>query len=277
LAEHAALIQRIRSPIITMSNAWAAVSLAFWRCDFSAAEHLALAAYRRQRDFGDLDAPMWLAAHESLRRRELGLVPETPESVLPEAAAGDVRWLDGLRLWWTALRGDAEEASELVDHHVPRVLAWRGAAWLTWMAFLVEAACVGESPWIERLYDELLPYAGVVILHRPHPTLGATDHYLGLAARALDRPDIAVAHFERAVELHRRVEALPWQYRSAVESAAALGEIDPEAAVAELDLLDPDLERFGLLDLRRRSNELRSSLSAGFAPTPGRRRRVAAG
>jgi hypothetical protein len=260
--ELVALAEELHDPVLALQRRWASVTLAFFAADFEKMQARAELAYRHHRALGDWEAALLFVAHETLRLRELDALPDRPELLLPEPPTPqDDRLLDGARLWWTALKGRVDEAAEMVEHHAPRVLAWRGTAWLAWMGWLVDAACVAGSPWLGRLYDELHPFAGELVFRWPQPVHGAVDHYLGLAARRLGRPEQAVAHFERAVALHGAVDAEPWTCRSGVELVTSLAELDAGRARRELDVLEPRLDRLGLVELAGRARQLRERLS----------------
>ena len=95
--------------------------------------------------------------------------------------------------------------------------------------------------------------------------LGAVDHYLGLAARAMGRRVEALQHFERATQLHTRIGAVPWQHRSRVERLVTLAETEPGAALVAVRTLLPDLERLGLVALAARSRRLELRLAGASA------------
>ena len=92
---------------------------------------------------------------------------------------------------------------------------------------------MGAPERLDRLYDELAPYAGEIILRGPHPPHGAVDHYLGLAAAGLGRTDIAARHFADAAVLHAAVLAIPWRLRSEVERADQLEALGDTTAAAD--------------------------------------------
>jgi hypothetical protein len=77
----------------------------------------------------------------------------------------------------------------------------------------------------------MLPHRDEVIdLEGAFLVLGSTEYYLGLLSRAMDRPE-ASGHFERAIEVHDAIGAVPWSARARV----ALADLD---ASRRRDLLD---------------------------------------
>jgi tetratricopeptide (TPR) repeat protein len=103
--------------------------------------------------------------------------------------------------------------------------------WLTSVAFASElAAALGTPAACRWLYDALLPHAdGTVVVGVAIAFRGAVAHYLGLLAAALDRPEEARAHFERALAVHERLGARTWAARS---RQALAGDRGPAAGQA---------------------------------------------
>jgi hypothetical protein len=88
--------------------------------------------------------------------------------------------------------------------------------WLVQAATVAEAAAaVGDRDLAARLYDALVPYAGLgVVTAGAVDFYGAVDQYLGLLAATLGRRNAAAEHVRRAIELHRRLGASAWVARS---------------------------------------------------------------
>jgi tetratricopeptide (TPR) repeat protein len=72
------------------------------------------------------------------------------------------------------------------------------------------AAHLGDRPAAQALYDLLLPFDGYYGEAPVEGTFGAVSRCLGVLARALDRLDAAVGHFEDAIETERAMRARPW-------------------------------------------------------------------
>jgi DNA-binding CsgD family transcriptional regulator len=73
------------------------------------------------------------------------------------------------------------------------------------------------------VYPALEPFGGgnVMIGHLV-ACYGAADRYLGMLAATLGEDDAAEAHFERAMQLNRRMGAATWQAHTAFEYARFL-------------------------------------------------------
>lgn len=93
---------------------------------------------------------------------------------------------------------------------------------LEMLTFIVEAvAFAGSSDQRERVYQLLSPYSGThIVVGGCASYYGAVDHYLGVLARALDRPDEAQRHFAVAAEMHDKLGAPWWAERSRKLAAA---------------------------------------------------------
>jgi class 3 adenylate cyclase len=124
----------------------------------------------------------------------------------------------------------------------------RDANWLPGIGLLAEAAALlGDRKRSELLYDELLPYAGlVIVVARAAGFNGPVDRVLGLLAKTCGRLDQAAEHLESAVEI-----------------ATRMGD-RPGMAITRVDLAEVLLARDGRGD-RERALEL-----AGQAITPSR-------
>jgi hypothetical protein len=63
----------------------------------------------------------------------------------------------------------------------------------------------GDLGAADMLYDKLLPYASLNAVCPAFDYRGAVGHFLGLLARLLDRQEAAAAHFQRALQLNRKL------------------------------------------------------------------------
>jgi len=131
----------------------------------------------------------------------------------------------GLALIFVSL-GLAAEARGEVEQVMTRGLfdVPRDVAFLPAMVQLAEAcALLGDSVWMEAMYDVLLPYAGLcVVFGNGISFLGSVSHYLGLLARRLGRDGDAARHLERALAVHAAMGAQPWLALSQCEYGALL-------------------------------------------------------
>ncbi len=88
----------------------------------------------------------------------------------------------------------------------------RSSLWVASLTYLAEAsALVGDSALAALIYPEMAPLSGgnVVVGHGV-ACYGAADRFLGLLATTLADFDRAVAHFEQAMRINRRMGARTW-------------------------------------------------------------------
>jgi hypothetical protein len=127
------------------------------------------------------------------------LVREQPEELAWRAA-------------WTNVASTQAESREPVMASLERI---RHEFWPlehTWTfpvaaAFLLDAACnVGDLDLVERLEEQLRPYAGTfLVVSTATACEGAVEHYLGRAAITLGHRDRGVALLQSACERHGRL------------------------------------------------------------------------
>ena len=97
----------------------------------------------------------------------------------------------------------------------------------------------------EILYQRLLPWAGR--FPAAGGVAGSYDHFLGLLAAALGRPEDARRHLEAAVALHERVGLRPWIAHSLMELAELPGKEDTRELRARARAIGEELGMPGLL------------------------------
>jgi eukaryotic-like serine/threonine-protein kinase len=104
----------------------------------------------------------------------------------------------------------------------------RDAVWVTALGLLGEAtALLGDSERSQIIYDELLPYEGLVIVAaRAAANNGPVDRILGLLAATTGRTDDAIRHFEGSIELSTRMGDRPYLALGRANLADALLERD---------------------------------------------------
>jgi DNA-binding CsgD family transcriptional regulator len=93
--------------------------------------------------------------------------------------------------------------------------------WLAALTYLTDASvALGDERMAAMLYAELAPLGGEnVMIGHLVACHGAADRYLGMLAATLGEWDRAALHFERAMELNRRMGAMTWVAHTAHEHA----------------------------------------------------------
>lgn len=88
----------------------------------------------------------------------------------------------------------------------------KDSEWLFALTLLGEAAAaLGDRERGATLYEQLLPYAGLVGLAASEVSVGPVTRPLGILAALLGRHDDAAAHLQAAIDWADRMGALPWQ------------------------------------------------------------------
>ena len=147
-------------------------------------------------------------------RREQGRLAEIAPVVRVLAREGRVSgpWRPGLAAVLAELGMQREAKRELSQLTSEGLDPARESLWLATLSYLSDAcAAVGDEATAALLYPNLAPLAGgnVMIGHLV-AWYGATDRYLGMLATTLGEWDRAAEHFERALELNRRMGAITW-------------------------------------------------------------------
>ena len=178
-------------------------------------------------------------------------------------------WRPGLVALLTELGMEAEARRELAEIAAEGLDAYRATLWLTSLTYLTDAcAALGDEVVAAMVYPELERHGGAnVMIGHLVSCYGATDRYLGMLAATLGEAERAVEHFERALELNRRMEAATWLAHTAYEYgrfllARARG--DRERAGALLGEAATLAGRIGMPTLLGRIQALGTS-----APGPG--------
>ena len=160
-----------------------------------------------------------------------------------------------------------------------------GPDWIHHCASAAEAAAaLGEREYAARLYDELLPFAdrNTVSSAGQNVSGGSVARYLGMLGAAMERWDAAEQHFKVALEMNRRMGALPFvAYTQAAyaEMLSKRGDRGDERRAAEMVeaalATAADLGMTPLKDsLTRLRDELRQA-PAVKSPLSAREREVA--
>ena len=165
--------------------------------------------------------------------------------------------------------GNAREAQEILAElresgtlDFPRTIIR-----MTLLGLIAEIlAELGDRKQSEELYQLLEPYSGqFVVAGWGIVCSGPVDHFLGILAGTLGRPDLAVKHFEAAIEQESALHASAllavtfyWRARTQLLRPQASGQ-EWDDGIACLDRSVAGAHRCGLARLQRRLGELKSS------------------
>jgi DNA-binding CsgD family transcriptional regulator/tetratricopeptide (TPR) repeat protein len=211
-------------------------------------------------------------------RREQGRLAELAPAV--RLLAGEPErigpWQPGLVAVLAELGMEDEARRELARLAAEGIDGFRDSLWLATLAYLTDAsAALGDEKMAAILYPELAPLSGgnVMIGHLV-ASYGAADRYLGMLAATLGEASLAERHFERALELNRRMEAPTWVAHSAYEYARFLlgqGGDGRDRAAALLGEAGALAEQIGMAGLLAKIDSLGvpapgGGLPAGLSP-----------
>ena len=154
-------------------------------------------------------------------------------------------------------------AAPLLDSAAPEAFP-ADRNWTLAATFASElAAALKVRPACQWLYDALGPLAGgAAVVGAAIAFRGAVDHYLGLLAASLGRPEPARGHFERAVAVHDRLGARTWALRSRYELALVLPA--PADAAPVLTEVVSEAGRLGMTELARQAAGQRPAAEAAL-------------
>jgi DNA-binding CsgD family transcriptional regulator/tetratricopeptide (TPR) repeat protein len=159
-------------------------------------------------------------------RREQGRLAELAPII--RILAGDADrsgpWRPGLVSVLVELGMDAEARRELARVVDGGLDPFRESLWLAALVYLTDAcSALGDEAAAAIVYPELEPLAGTnVMIGHLVACHGAADRYLGMLAATLGESERAEEHFERAMELNRRMGAVTWLAHTAYEYARML-------------------------------------------------------
>jgi DNA-binding CsgD family transcriptional regulator/tetratricopeptide (TPR) repeat protein len=159
-------------------------------------------------------------------RREQGRLDELAP-VIRIVAGDDPRdgpWGPGLVALLAELGMESEARRELARLASDGIEPFRRTLWLASLTYLTDAcAALGDETTAETVYPELEAFdESVILIGHLVSCYGAAARYLGMLASLLGDADRAEAHFERALELNRRMEASTWVAHTAYEYARAV-------------------------------------------------------
>jgi DNA-binding CsgD family transcriptional regulator/tetratricopeptide (TPR) repeat protein len=159
-------------------------------------------------------------------RREQGRLAELAP-VIRILAADPTRggtWRPGLISVLVELGMEDEARRELARVAAEGLDPLRESLWLAALTYLTDGcAALGDRATAALVYPELEPFAGAnVMIGHLVACYGAADRYLGMLAATLGESELAEEHFERAMELNRRIGARTWLAHTAYEYARLL-------------------------------------------------------
>ena len=210
------LAVELRQPLYRWGSLSVQVMRAALRGNLVQAEQLAeQARVEGQRGVAEL-AELFYGSHMFLLARDIGNLEEAEERLvrLVEKYPSTPLWRCELVNAHSLLGRDAQARDEFEELAVDD---FAGIAadqlWLTNTALLAEVCdSLGDARRAKPLYEVLLPFEGRnVVVGRGGYSLGPVSRYLGLMATVMSRFDEAEGHFERALEMSRRMRATPWQ------------------------------------------------------------------
>jgi ATP/maltotriose-dependent transcriptional regulator MalT len=204
----------------------------------------------------------------SLRREQGRLAELAPViRILVGEGKRDGPWRPGLVSVLVELGMEQEARRELARIVAGGLDPFRESLWLAALTYLTDASsALGDQATAALVYPELEVLAGSnVMIGHLVACYGAADRYLGMLAATLRETERAEAHFERAMELNRRMGAMTWVAHTAYEHARLLlargG--DHDRASALLGEATALAERIGLTALRGRIAALGAPAPAG--------------
>ena len=167
-------------------------------------------------------------------RREQGRLAELAPIIRILAADADRGgpWRPGLASVLVELGMEAEASRELARVVDEGLDPFRESLWLAALAYLTDAcAALGDEATAALVYPELEPLAGTnVMIGHLVACHGAADRYLGMLAATLGEAERAEEHFERAMELNRRMGAVTWLAHTAYQYAPPAAGARPRRA-----------------------------------------------
>jgi len=159
-------------------------------------------------------------------RREQGRLAELAPviRILAADTKRDGPWRPGLVSVLVELGMEGEARRELARVVAEGLDPFRESLWLASLTYLTDAcAALGDQTTAAIVYPELEPLAGAnVMIGHLVACNGAADRYLGMLAATLGEWERAEEHFERAIELNRRMGAPTWLAHTAYEYARLL-------------------------------------------------------
>jgi DNA-binding CsgD family transcriptional regulator len=159
-------------------------------------------------------------------RREQGRLSELVPLVelLAGTASREGPWRPGLVSLLVELGMEAEARRELARITGHGLDPFRESLWLASLTYLTDGcAALRDEAVATLVYPELEPLGGAnVMIGHLVAHYGAADRYLGMLAATMGEHERAEEHFERALELNRRMGAGTWLAHTLYEYARLL-------------------------------------------------------
>jgi DNA-binding CsgD family transcriptional regulator len=202
-------------------------------------------------------------------RREQGRLAELAPVI--RILAGDPGrtgpWQPGLAALLAELGMETEARRALTQVVNEGLDPFRESLWLASLTYLTDAsAALHDEATAALVYKELEPFATTnVMIGHLVSCYGAADRYLGMLAATLGDHERAEEHFERALELNRRMDAPTWIAHTAYEyGRLQLARRRPaEALLREAAAL---AEQIGMQSLLGKIGALGAPLATAAAP-----------
>ena len=182
---------------------------------FDDAEKLATEAHAIGQQLGVNNVEGVLGVQMFTIRREQGRLREIAPFVkhFVEERGASAAWRPGLALIYADLdlRANAQPEFERLAADGFAAIP-RDSLRQTSLCYLAEVCdYLQDAPRAAVLYELLLPYARLtIVLGNATICFGATSRFLGQLASIRAQWDAAEAHFEHALDLNARMEAVPW-------------------------------------------------------------------
>lgn len=167
---------------------------------------------------------IWLTGH-------FGLIYQSRSQLDPPES-----WL----AWFAAESGSLSEANGHLDRAGPPRNIEDKSDYLWWLdavALTRSASILGRADLAEQIYDVMLPYRSHNSVLGVACFLGTAEHHLGTLCVTLGRFDLAINHFDRALERYESMDAVPFIALARAELSNALtarGRTEDAALAAEL-------------------------------------------
>ncbi len=251
------MAERTAQPFMNHVAQHYGAAIALCRGDLAESEAMA----ERSREWGRLLSGRDASGTHGIQmfglRREQGRLAELAPALRILAGTVDREgpWRPGLVAVLAELGMEREARRELAALAAQGIDGFRTSLWTAALVYLADAcAALGDEKIAALVYPELEPLAGTnVMIGHLVACYGAADRYLGMLAATLKEPARAEDHFERAMDLNRRMGASTWLAHTAYEygrfllGRGAAGRARAEALLGEATSLAERIGMEGLL------------------------------